>query len=120
LANATTLRALAESVKEQLHCGPVQVVGDLKRPVQSVAIACGAAGEFLVDAARAAAEVFLTGEMRFHDYLAARAQGVSLLLPGHHATERPGVEDLAARLKATWPQLEVWASEREADPVNWA
>ena len=71
------------------------------------------------NAARARADVLLTGEMRFHDYLAARARGVALLLPGHHATERPGVEMLAGRFKAEWPGLEVWASEREADPVTW-
>jgi putative NIF3 family GTP cyclohydrolase 1 type 2 len=65
-------------------------------------------------------DVFVTGEMRFHDLLAARARGVAVLLPGHYATERPGVEDLAERLRSAWPVLEVWASAREADPVTWA
>ena len=65
----------------------------------SSAVACGAAGEFLSDAVRAKADVFLTGEMRFHDYLAARAAGLALVLPGHYATERGGVEDLAERLR---------------------
>ena len=74
----------------------------------------------LPDAVRAGADVFLTGEARFHDYLAAKAQGVCLLLPGHHATERPGIEELADRLKAKWPEIEVWASVREVDPVTWA
>jgi putative NIF3 family GTP cyclohydrolase 1 type 2 len=87
--------------------------------VRKVAVVCGAGGELLPDAARAGADVLLTGEARFHDCLAAQAQGVALLLPGHHATERPGVEELAARLKAQWPQIEVWASAREADPVTW-
>ncbi len=63
--------------------------------------------------------MFLTGEMRFHDYLSARARGLALVLPGHHATERCGVEDLATRLRAKWPEVVVWASERETDPVEW-
>jgi dinuclear metal center YbgI/SA1388 family protein len=120
LPAAAPLEELAGRLRRALGCGSVQVVGERGRAVRRVAVACGAGGELLPDAARARADVFLTGEMRFHDYLAARAQGVALLLPGHHATERPGVEDLAGRLKATWPQLEVWASEREADPVTWA
>jgi putative NIF3 family GTP cyclohydrolase 1 type 2 len=74
----------------------------------------------LHDAIRARADVFLTGEMRFHDYLEARARGVALILPGHYATERPGVEELARRLAAQWPGVEAWASEREGDPVSWA
>jgi putative NIF3 family GTP cyclohydrolase 1 type 2 len=57
--------------------------------------------------------------MRFHDYLAAQAQGLALLLPGHYATERFGVEDLADRIQLLWPELEIWASRRECDPVQW-
>jgi putative NIF3 family GTP cyclohydrolase 1 type 2 len=72
----------------------------------------------MADAVRARADVFLTGEMRFHDYLAAQAQGLSLLLPGHFATERPGVEELAVHLQQQWPALQVWASRREQDPVQ--
>jgi dinuclear metal center YbgI/SA1388 family protein len=111
---------LAAKVRQVLGCGPVQTVGEPAREVRRVAIVCGAGGEMLGDALRARADVFLTGEMRFHDYLAARAQGLAAVLPGHHATERCGVEDLAQRLRAKWPEAEVWASEKEHDPVLWA
>ena len=45
-----------------------------------------------MDAVGAKADVFLTGELRFHDFLAAQAHGLSLVLPGHYATERFGIE----------------------------
>ena len=90
----------------------------MKRPVERIAVVCGAGGEFLNDAARARADVLVTGETRFHDYLAAEAQGVALLLPGHYATERFGIEELARRLQGDWPDVEVWASRRECDPVT--
>jgi putative NIF3 family GTP cyclohydrolase 1 type 2 len=89
----------------------------LSRTVRRVAVACGAAGEFLSDSIRAKADVFLTGEMRFHDVLTARAAGVGVLLPGHYATERPAVEELAARLAADWPGLTAWPSRTERDPL---
>jgi dinuclear metal center YbgI/SA1388 family protein len=111
---------LSRRVREMLKCGPVQVVGDSGKNVRKVAIVCGAGGELMTDALRVRADVFLTGEMRFHDYLAARAQGLALVLPGHYATERPGVEELARRLAAAWPDVEAWASARECDPVGWA
>jgi dinuclear metal center YbgI/SA1388 family protein len=119
LPQPTPLADAARALRQALRCGPVQFVGEPTSPVQRVAIACGAGGEFLPDAARARADVLLTGEMRFHDYLAARAQGVALLLPGHYATERVGIEELAERLQRQWPQIQVWASRREADPVQW-
>jgi dinuclear metal center YbgI/SA1388 family protein len=111
------LASAAKTVKRVLSAPHVQVVGDASRSVGRVAIVCGAGGEFLSDALRAGADVLLTGEMRFHDYLAARAQGLALLLPGHYATERFGIEELAARLAGRWKDIEVWASRRECDPV---
>jgi putative NIF3 family GTP cyclohydrolase 1 type 2 len=83
-----------------------------------VAIACGAAGEFLSDSIRADADVFVTGELRFHDALTARAAGVGVIVPGHYATERPAVEVLAGRLAANWPGVAVWASRVERDPLG--
>jgi putative NIF3 family GTP cyclohydrolase 1 type 2 len=95
------------------------MVGEADRTVQAVAIACGAAGEFLDDARRAGADAFVTGEMRFHDYLAARAAEVSLVLPGHYATERFAVEELAEWLNENVPGVSARASAAEHDPVTW-
>lgn len=113
------LGEVAKALRSALQCGPVQVVGDLSHSIRKVAIVCGAGGELLMDAIRAKADVFLTGEMRYHDYLAATSAGVDLILPGHHATERFGVEELARMLHQKWPDLEIWASQTESDPVKW-
>ncbi len=115
---ATTLGELAKRVKRLLNANAVQICGDSGRSVNRIAIACGAAGEFLSDAIRAKADTFLTGEVRFHDALAAEAAGVGLILPGHYATERPAVEELAARLAREFPAATVWASRRERDPLR--
>ena len=82
-----------------------------------MAIACGAGDDFLGDAEAAGADALLTGEARFHRALEAEARGLGLVVVGHHATERPGVEDLAVRLAEAFPKLEVWASRRERDPL---
>jgi dinuclear metal center YbgI/SA1388 family protein len=119
LMNPTRLEALAAQVKQALGAGAVQIVGSPAREVKTVAIACGAAGEYLDDARRGGADVFLTGEMRFHDYLKAKELGIALILPGHYATERPAVEKLAGKLQSYFPSLSVWASRRECDPVSW-
>jgi dinuclear metal center YbgI/SA1388 family protein len=117
LADPTTLGALAERAKRELRAACVQLVGDSTRVVRTVALACGAAGEYLTDAIKRKADAFLTGEVRFHDALAARGANVGLILPGHYATERPAVEDLADRLRAAFAGVEAWASRVERDPL---
>ncbi len=119
LAAPLPLGELAKLTKAQLNANCVQLVGDPGKLVQRVAIACGAAGEFLPDAIAAKADVFLTGEIRFHDCLTATAENVAVILPGHYATERPGVEDLAVQLAAAFPATTVTASQRERDPLSW-
>jgi dinuclear metal center YbgI/SA1388 family protein len=114
----TTLGELARRTKHSLGASVVQLVGDAGREIRRVAVACGAAGEFLTDAIRAKADVFLTGEVRFHEVLAAEAAGIGLILPGHYATERPAVEELADRLSREFTTATVWASRRERDPLG--
>ncbi len=112
-----TLAALAQQLKAGLKLNNLQIVGDLNRTINRVAIVCGAGGELLSEVLRAGADVFLTGELRFHDCLTAQAHNLALLLPGHYASERIGVEVLAENLKVQWPAIHVWASREERDPV---
>jgi dinuclear metal center YbgI/SA1388 family protein len=119
LAEPVALGDFANRVRAGLNSGPVQIVGDLAKPISKVALACGAAGEFWKDAIRERADVFLTGEMRFHDYLSAQSGNISLVLPGHYATERLGVTMLAQQLAKQWPELKVCSSDSESDPVRW-
>jgi dinuclear metal center YbgI/SA1388 family protein len=118
LSTTLTLSDFALMVRDTLPAPGLQFVGDPERRIERVAIACGAGDDFLGDAVRAGAEVLLTGEARFHRALEAEALGIGLVVAGHHATERPGVEDLAARLGADFPGLTVWPSRREHDPLR--
>lgn len=88
--------------------------------ITRVAVACGSAAEFIGDAVRHGCQALVTGEARFHACLEARDAGIVLVLAGHYATERPGIEQLARTLAAAHPQLTVTASQREADPVQWS
>ena len=115
---ARSLQEFAASVSRALGHHTLQVVGDPRKPIRRVAVACGAGDDFLGDAVRAGADVLLTGEARFHHALEAEALDVGLVLAGHHATERPGVEELAERIARAFPDLTVWPSLRERDPLQ--
>jgi dinuclear metal center YbgI/SA1388 family protein len=112
------LTKLARLAKQVLKAQAVQVVGEGSRTVECVAISCGAGGDFIGDAAKQRADVLLTGEARFHECLAAEGHGLALLLPGHYATERPGVEALAQMVGENFPHAKVWASQSESDPLR--
>jgi len=115
---ARSFQEFALFVSRALGHIPVQMVGDPRKPIRRVAVACGAGDDFLGDAMQAGADVLLTGEARFHRALEAESLDIGLVLAGHHATERPGVDELAERIARTFPDLTVWLSLQERDPLQ--
>ncbi len=120
LSRPKSLSEFVEFSKRQLGVPYTQFVGDPDREVRRVGVACGAAAEYMRDAAREGCDVLLTGEARFHSCLEAQTLGIALVIPGHYATERPAMVRLASFLKSKFPELTTWPSETETDPVQWA
>lgn len=63
-----------------------------------VAIVSGGGGRHLAEAAAEAYDLFLTGEPEEPSLHLARELGITFVAAGHYATERLGVQALAARL----------------------
>ncbi len=119
LAAATRLGPFAKQVAEFLGIDGLHLVGPADQNVSQVAIACGAAGEFLTPARLADCDTLVLGETNFHTALAAEADGIGLILTGHYASERFAIEALAGELSREFPDLEIWASKQERDPLRW-
>jgi dinuclear metal center YbgI/SA1388 family protein len=119
LAQSHTLGQIVARLKQHLEVGGLHAVGDLLRPIERVAVACGSAGELLDAAIRAECQLFVTGEARLHTAYDAAARGASLILIGHYASERFGIENLAAVIARQFPKLTVWPSREERDPLIW-
>ncbi len=119
LEGPLTLMDLAARVKQFLQIERLQMVGRPEQSIRTLGVACGAAGTFLEPAHQQGCDGLLLGETRFHTCLEAEALGMGLLLPGHFASERFALECLAEVLAGEFPELEVWASRQERDPLAW-
>lgn len=113
-----TLEDMAGRVKSYLSLDRVRLVGQLNQPVRRVAVACGSGGSFLPAALAKQCDCLVTGEANFHTCLEAEATGTGLILSGHFASERFALERLADVLDERFPDMQVWASEREDDPLR--
>lgn len=118
LSQPQSLTALVDHVRKALDSPRIEFVGDPKRTIQTLGIACGSAAEFWKDAERQGCDALLTGETRFHGALEVRAADFPLILAGHYATERPGMEHLSHLLQQAFPELTVWCSRCERDPLQ--
>jgi dinuclear metal center YbgI/SA1388 family protein len=84
-------------------CGPERI--------QRLAVSTGAAGYDLIRAAHEGFDALLTGEPEEPNLATAQELGIHLIAAGHHATERFGVQALAAHLADTfaieWRYVEI-------------
>lgn len=119
LSAPAALSIVANRIATRLPCEAVQVLGALDTPIRTIAIGCGAAGEWVKEAHRQGADLFLTGEMRYHDQLWAQQAGIAVIVAGHHATEAVAIPVLAERLRQADLGVEVNVSKRDHASSHW-
>ena len=95
LPDALDLPAVVELVKEKLSISRVRVAGGEKRKKIKRLALCGGSGFSLYQAAvEADADLFLTGDLKYHDARLVEATGLPVIDAGHFATEAPVLETL--------------------------
>ncbi len=97
-------------VKEALGVERVYAQGGSKVKIQKVAVCGGSGGDLIQEAAHQGADVFVTGEIRYHSRLLAHGLGLGIVEAGHAETERPILPVLAENLRSTYPSLPVRVS----------
>lgn len=113
LPEPLTAQAFAERVCQQLAVGSVRLIGDPSAEIRRFAAIPGAGGEGLADAASAGAQAVVTGELKHHELLEARARGLVVVLAGHLQTERPALAPLQRYLQDAFPELTVTVASED-------
>lgn len=122
LPRALPLGSLGESLRGSLAGAAVRIVGDLQKPVRRVAVCSGSGGSLIDRALAAGADVFVTGDIKYHDGKWAEESGLAIVDIGHFASEKLVLEPLAAYLRSQAEGeragLEVFLSRSEEDPFH--
>jgi dinuclear metal center YbgI/SA1388 family protein len=114
----STRPALLARIKQELGVERLLVAGPAEGAVKSAAVCAGSCGNLLHDAIAAKADLFLTGEARHHDALAAAAGGMTVVCALHSNSERPVLLRLKEKLNAQAPGVTVTISWRDRDPFT--
>ncbi|MBI5593917.1 MAG: Nif3-like dinuclear metal center hexameric protein [Deltaproteobacteria bacterium] len=117
-----TLLQFAQTVKEKLCLPNVKISGKPDMMVQRAAI-CSGSGSSLLNAFFAStADVYISGDLRYHDARAAESAGKALLDIGHFSSEHLMIEPVCDYLRqrisnASW-EVCVEAYQLEKDPFT--
>jgi dinuclear metal center YbgI/SA1388 family protein len=99
LAEPLRLSQVIERVKRRTGAKAVGLVGDPKRLVRKAAVCAGTCGEILNLVIAGGADLYLTGELKHHQALAAQEAGLTCICLSHTVSERFFLKELARRVK---------------------
>jgi hypothetical protein len=122
LARPKRLAALARDVKMRLGAPMARLVGDPRALVRCVAVSTGSGGSLVPDFLRSDAEVFISGDLGYHDARDVEYAGRSLIDVGHFHSEHFMKGTLVKRLQEEFSRrrmgVRVQACPLETDPFT--
>jgi dinuclear metal center YbgI/SA1388 family protein len=98
LAKAGSLKSLVSMVKNKLKLDFVKVAGDLEMSVARVAICSGSGSSLMQAFISSDAQVFISGDIHYHDARDAESANRGIIDIGHFPSEHLMVEALAHQL----------------------
>jgi dinuclear metal center YbgI/SA1388 family protein len=114
------LFALAEKIKQVFKAASLRVVGRPNYNVKRVAVSTGSGSGLIDSFLLSGADVFISGDLHYHNARAVEAAGLALIDIGHFASERIVIDVLAERLRKVLNKnrsgVKIHKSEVEKDP----
>ncbi len=110
---------LCRAAASALGAERVGLVGDPTRRVTCVAVCAGSGGSLVDPMASMGFEAMITGELGHHDALSALDHELSVIMMGHHTTERPILDVARERLIGSFGEgLEATVADGDGDPLR--
>lgn len=118
LNNPTNELAFLKSVKKNLKTDSIRYTKLLGKPVKRVAV-CGGAGRFLLNNAISAnADVFITGDFKYHDFFDADGK-IVVADVGHYESEQFTKDLLREQIVRNFPMFAGQISKISTNPINY-
>ena len=107
-----------QCVKEKFGVGSVRYTPLLGKGVKRVALCGGAGGSFAGAAMAAGADVYITGEARYHDLFNYTGKMVMAVI-GHYESEQYTMDIFREIIEKACPGVKVQATAVNTNPVNY-
>jgi dinuclear metal center YbgI/SA1388 family protein len=116
----TDLLSFARRVKNKLGLSTIKIAGKPDLIVKTAAVCSGSGAGLMNDFIASGADVYISGDLKFHDARTVEAAGLGLVDIGHFASERVMIDMVADRLKKIFRDrdmvIDIRACDFENDP----
>jgi len=123
LSTPVNLGVLAEIIKTTFGLTYLKISGPLLMPVKKIAVCTGSGSGLMKQFFSTDADVYVSGDLKFHDAKDAETRHRGLIDVGHFASEQIMIAlvagQLADRIKEKGLDIKVEALQVEADPFQY-
>ncbi len=123
LSEEKSLSEMILAVKRELDVPILKVVGDHSKRIRTVAVCSGSKGSLIKEAHAKGADLFITGDVSFHEGQLAQELNIAVIDAGHWATELPYISnlkrDLDLRFNNHEDTIEVIGSTINTEPFKY-
>jgi dinuclear metal center YbgI/SA1388 family protein len=119
LSQPLSIKTIIKLVKKATSAKAVGIVGKKDRLVRTAAVCAGSCGAIINQVITAKTDLYLTGELKHHQALAAQEAGLTCICLSHTVSERFMLRKLAKQLKNQLKQVNIKVSKKDADPFEW-
>jgi len=119
LAEPMQLNRIIERIKKYIGAQAVGIIGKENRLVRTAAVCAGSCGKIINSVIAAKCDLYLTGELKHHEALAAQQAGVTCICLSHTVSERFILKKFAKQLQKRMKQITIKISKKDADPFKW-
>ena len=119
LSQPLSIKTIIRLVKKATSAKAVGIVGTKDRLVRTAAVCAGSCGAIINQVITAKTDLYLTGELKHHQALAAQELGLTCICLSHTVSERFMLRKLAKQLKNQLKQVNIKVSKKDADPFEW-
>lgn len=119
LNKPTELGLIIRKIKKCTGADAFGIIGREKRMVAKAAVCAGSCGKIINLVIAAKADLYLTGELKHHQALAAQEAGVTCVCLSHSVSERFALKKFAGQLQKEIGEVTIKISKKDADPFRW-
>ncbi len=116
-------RQFLDALKSALKTDTVRLIGAPPSGVRRIAFCCGSGAALIPQVVRCRPDLFVTGDIKYHEALCLRMEAIATLDIGHFASEQAIRKSLTQRIRRALRSrlgktLPVYASRSERDPFS--
>ena len=110
---------IIKRIKRYTGAKAVGIVGKERRLVRRAAVCAGSCGKIINLVIAERCDLYVTGELKHHQALAAQEAGLTCVCLSHSISERFILKKLARQLQKQIKGVTIKISKKDADPFKW-